>query len=614
MMLNNFLNNDSNLESKDTKHKQKLTKGGFKMKPTRFLIVAIVLMSMVATASAMTAANTVISNRATGTYQDALSNTYSATSNWIYTTVAQLPGLSFVGGSETQAQNIAAFGSTTYAITIKNTGNGPDTYNLGVPAGTAGSFLTYIASDIAGTVLSPAVSPELAMNAEYTFYLVVTDDSENGAAESAQYVANLTVTSAFNEANDQTAGITQTGTYTSTVQAAVVNVASSSFENASQTAPVPGDLMTMDLCFSNTGSLDAHNVSYSVTLPSSVTFVSGSIYSDGNQQDDNATVEPLEDENGNITGSVVTITIPTISAGATSVCLSFQVTVNENLTPGSPITLNPTVGYDDGNDPVGTYPVTNPPLASLPTTQTWGVALAHTGTIAYTGLPTTTWEYKFTVTNNGSHSEDFALGNQSVGPDDSMVWSFYLDDGTGNITGSALTSTGSIARANSLALIAVGTITSATADGSVTVTTFKAQSTTDTADPKASGTDTGTTTVTAPEIMLVKSSVQGNGNATTEDGTIIEVAPGGDITYTLLVQNWGSAIASSVVITDEIPSNTTFKAFGTTTGTTAVYDASDDANALTVPNVTFTFENSIAAAADAQTPTQHTLSFTVTVN
>ena len=602
MMLNNFLNNGSNLESKDMKHKQKPTKGGFKMKPTRFLIVAIVLLGMVATASAMTAANTVISNRATGTYEDALSNTYSATSNWIHTTVAQLPGLSFVGGSETLAQNIAAFGTTTYAVTIKNTGNGPDTYNLSALLGSVtgtGTFGIAITSDAGGTT-PVAVSPSLAMNGEYTFYIVIDDQTATGATEETVHVADLTVTSDY-AIDNGFSGITQTGDYTSKVQAATVNVISSSFKNASGTDPVPGDLLTMDMCFENDGSLAAHNVIYQVTLPSSVSFKSGSIISAGVPQDDDAIVNGEESEdNGYESSGTVTITIPTIAAGTSSVCISFQVVVVDDQTPGTTITLEPTVNYDDGDE--GSYPVTTPTVPSVSTTQTWGVTLLHSGTIAYTGLPTTTWQYAFTVTNDGSHTDDFDLSVSNAGPDGSMVWAFYA---VGDVGGTALTNSGSLARNGSVDLIAVGTITLGTDDGSVTVTTITATTTDTNSDPAANDSDTGTTTVTAPNIMLVKSSSQANEHETGEN--VIEVAPGNDITYTIVVQNWGSAVASSVVITDAIPANTTFKEFVTTTGTTAVYDEN-------APDVTFTFGSAIAAAADASTPTTHTLSFTVTVD
>jgi hypothetical protein len=64
----NYSNSCINLPAtgiQNMKQTQKQTKGGFKMKPTRFLIVALVLMGLVATASAVTEEGTVISNQAT---------------------------------------------------------------------------------------------------------------------------------------------------------------------------------------------------------------------------------------------------------------------------------------------------------------------------------------------------------------------------------------------------------------------------------------------------------------------------------------------------------------------------------------------------------------------
>ena len=146
-----FLYNDSSMESKDMKHKQKLTKGGFKMKPTRFLIVAIVLMGLVATTSAaITPAGTVIENQAFGNYNDANGNPMTEVSSAVVqTTVSQVAGVS-LGGNLANA--VSAMDSTLYAVTLTNTGNGKDTYTIGATeSATTGDFDFFVYHDADGS-------------------------------------------------------------------------------------------------------------------------------------------------------------------------------------------------------------------------------------------------------------------------------------------------------------------------------------------------------------------------------------------------------------------------------------------------------------------------------
>ncbi|MBT5212906.1 MAG: hypothetical protein HOM08_13790, partial [Candidatus Marinimicrobia bacterium] len=99
------------------------------MKPTRFLIVALVLMGLVATASAATQAGTVIENQAFGNYEDANGNTMPQVESLIVqTTVSQVAGVSLGGNL---ANPVSAMDSTLYAVTLANSGNYEDTFTIG---------------------------------------------------------------------------------------------------------------------------------------------------------------------------------------------------------------------------------------------------------------------------------------------------------------------------------------------------------------------------------------------------------------------------------------------------------------------------------------------------
>ncbi|MBL7122529.1 MAG: hypothetical protein ISS12_11120 [Candidatus Marinimicrobia bacterium] len=121
------------------------------MKPTRFLIVAIVLMGLVATTSAaITPAGTVIENQAFGNYNDANGNPMTEVSSAVVqTTVSQVAGVS-LGGNLANA--VSAMDSTLYAVTLTNTGNGKDTYTIGATeSATTGDFDFFVYHDADGS-------------------------------------------------------------------------------------------------------------------------------------------------------------------------------------------------------------------------------------------------------------------------------------------------------------------------------------------------------------------------------------------------------------------------------------------------------------------------------
>ena len=109
-------------------------------------------------------------------------------------------------------------------------------------------------------------------------------------------------------------------------------------------------------------------------------------------------------------------------------------------------------------------------------------------------------------------------------------------------------------------LVAV-TVPAGTADGTADVTTVTGTSV---FDNTKNDTATDTINVTAPAVSVVKS-VSPLGNQ----------PPGTVLTYTIVVTNGGTSAASSMVLTDPIPANTTYQAGSITFNAVGQTDASD---------------------------------------
>jgi trimeric autotransporter adhesin len=119
-------------------------------------------------------------------------------------------------------------------------------------------------------------------------------------------------------------------------------------------------------------------------------------------------------------------------------------------------------------------------------------------------------------------------------------------------------------------LVAV-TVPAGTADGTADVTTVTGTSV---FDPTKTDTATDTINVTSPNVSVVKSVAP-----------LGAQPPGTILTYTIVVTNNGSAAASSTVLTDPIPANTTYQ-LGTTT-----YNAVLQSDALDGDNANYNIQN-----------------------
>ncbi|MGD9841383.1 MAG: hypothetical protein AB7F79_01690 [Steroidobacteraceae bacterium] len=246
----------------------------------------------------------------------------------------------------------------------------------------------------------------------------------------------------------------------------------------------------------------------------------------------------------------------------------------------------------------------------------------------------------FTVTNTGNASDTFTLAAANVTTGDQFdvtSYAIYIDvnnDNAYDAGDTLVTAPVTIARDTALNVIIVSTMPGGVVNGNTANMTLTATTTSVAttgaesptvvdvvfADAGNNGTevDTNTYTIVTATLAVVKSAAvladpincpTGVGSCGTN---LPKALPGATVRYTIVVTNSGTASATAVTLTDNIPANTTYVANSMTLNAAALTDASDaDAGTTTgAPVVTSVSVNAgtVAAAGNA------TVTFNVTVN
>ena len=603
------------------------------MKPTRFLTVALVLMGLVATTSAATQAFTDITNQAFGNYQDANGNAMDEVESLIVTTtVSQVAAVSL--GSDL-ANPMSAMDSTLYVVTLNNTGNYQDTFSIDTSSSVgSGAFDFYVYHDVdasggINTGDTEVTSSFLvAFEGHYDLLIKVVDRTDGGADFGVAHTVVLTATSAF------TGNPTDVVELVSTIQAAAVTGETTIIGG---NTPAPGGSIVYESCFTNGGTETAYNPVFVTTMPSNTTLDLTSVkINDVSVGTVPSTALPatLTDVPYHYDTFTRILTMELSDLGFTTgvddgVCVQFAAIVDNPLTAGASIDFpagSPDLTYTNiGGDE---YPVTEPtedtetfPTGGVDVAQTYGVSLNDGGVnapYAYTGDPGDTLIFDFTVTNSGNGADNFGFSDAS----DYVTWVYYLDANEDGVLSASEKTDGTVIASGELVstgttsavgyYIAIGTIPIGTADGATDASTITATSQTAAAlDPAQvfTGSDANSTTCTAPILTLVKT-VSPSGNQ----------PPGTELTYTIVVANSGTGVATTVVVTDAIPANTTYVAESMTVDTVA----DDDDNIVTSPelvdnafdatgSVLFDFDM-IPAVTPSDNLDMHTLTFKVTID
>jgi len=192
-------------------------------------------------------------------------------------------------------------------------------------------------------------------------------------------------------------------------------------------------------------------------------------------------------------------------------------------------------------------------------------SLTLTANGAKTAAVGSTVYYPHTLANTGNGSDSFTLAAVNAGGSAFNMTgiTIYADNGSGQPTGPAITSSGALAAGASFKFIVAATVPTSATSGqtnSLTVTS------TSVFNGSQSATNTDTTTVTANAVINLTKSVSAGSGA----------AGSGPFTYTLTYTNTGNSTATAVKVTDTLPAGLTEVANSgswSVTGATALTDA-----------------------------------------
>ncbi len=235
-------------------------------------------------------------------------------------------------------------------------------------------------------------------------------------------------------------------------------------------------------------------------------------------------------------------------------------------------------------------------VASLTLTQN-GAQNATAGSVAY---------YPHTLTNTGNGGDTFNLTTANAGGFTMSTVQIYADNGSGQPTGSPITSTGVLNSAAIFRFIVAATLPNTATAAQTNVLTVTGTSVFDATKTAA---DTDTTTVTNNAVVSVTKSVSAASGA----------AGSGPYTYTLTYTNTGNSTATAIALSDVIPAGMTYVAGSgrwSVTGATALSDSGGTTG--TAPNTitsTYTAGSNTFAATVAQVPAGQsgTVSFQINV-
>ena len=526
--------------------------------------------SFVSTAFAVgTPAGTIIQNTATATFDDVNGNPLLPVSDDVTTIVAQVCG---VDVSPSTGSEAALAGSIAhYPVTITNTGNGDDTFDLTAVSGNG--YTTNIYFDANGDGIldqseidAGPITSTVQLPADGTYRVIVVVDIPAETPDGTTDTLTLTATSRFDPA-----ACTDSGTYTTTVSASVLTID----KTVDITNALPGDTITYTITYSNSGTAAVKDLVITDPIPAETTYVAGSITLNGVSQTDAA-----GDDQGEFSANNVIVYVGNVAPGESGT-ITFKVQVTEGVLAGTQISNVVTGEYNDEND-VEQPPVVTPGPPVI-VDEICGVLVEPNQ--AKSGNPGDTVVYAFTVTNTGNAPNLF---NGDIVSTAGWTWEFYVDaNGNGILDagdapatdsdGDGNPDTGSLDAGESKNYLAVTTVPPGTGDGTVDTTTLTAVG----AEGGCSDFATLATTVIAP-VLNINKTVSPTG----------EQPPGTVLTYTITVENIGSGVATDVVVADSVPANTTYIVNSVTLNGAAKTDAADaDQVAVTAGSIVVSIGN-----------------------
>jgi uncharacterized repeat protein (TIGR01451 family) len=479
-----------------------------------------------------TPAGTVISNQAKVKYQNAGgAQMDSVLSNLVTTTVDKKAGLTLTLPNYNRIVGDSVY--VVFAATLKNTGNFTDKFNL--TYATQHGWTPKVYKDInrngvlnAADTLNGVIAVSDTVQEDSSFYILVREFIPPTAVSGNVDTSLVTGQSQYDG--------TQYAYQHDTVTVSRVTIAGNKTVNINN--PQPGTQVTYQVNYLNSGSAHVQSIVIVDSLPSTVTYNSAAADSGG----------------GTVTFSgahTVKYTLASLNGGH-GVGFHILATVNAGVLSGTLITNSASITYVDS---INGYPLTGPNAGPANSTvidklgwtvvvDTVGGASNHQADSVQSGMVNT---FVLKLTNNGNRTDTANVLPFTSLP---LTWSIYYDkngdaqyEGTDSLI-SSWTSTGGVAQNATVNYIFRATPSTHTTDRSRDSANYRFVSVT------AADTAKGYTItyVKTPALNLIKNVIKVHGTA----------KPGDTLEYSVQYQNLGSGYANSVIITDLVPTNTTY--------------------------------------------------------
>jgi hypothetical protein len=492
-------------------------------------MVAILLLSFTHEAFASgTAAGTTISNQASVNYL-ANGNSRNATSNTLTITVGQKTVVNFTVPGTSDSKNTVD-GVTIYeAFTVKNSGNGPDVFNLTVPS----SYGTWTAS-VVGASDETVVSNTGTLTEDQTFSGRIKVVIPAGEVDATSHPVTLTATST---ASTGTYVVVNPGTFlnlvwTVTIQKPVLTFSVNYTPSASK---IPGETQTFDLTVNNIGTLATSGTS-TITWNYDGTDLKSPVATGGVTQ------------NVSTPGTAVW-TINSLVATSGTIVLHLTAVIDQSTNNGTGVPYNTTIAYGSTGSQIVYNDGINSKTQDVSASTTFNVGLATGASLTRitansSGDPSTTVEYHVQVKNTGNASNTYNftdvknLGDLDVAPLYSL-----------SSLGGALVPPTTIGQGATTDFYVDFAIPNSALYAQTIIRDVTVTPVTETVHPTGgtlTSMNTITTTITAPNLIISLSDSAAAGSV----GTTANPAPGDVIYYIVRIANSGNKTAMSVSSSD----------------------------------------------------------------
>ena len=528
-------------------------------------------------AVAAPAAGTAIGNQASASYTDASNTPRTVTSNVVTAIVQQVASLTL---AQSASRTVAVGSQVSYPVTLTNTGNGADTFNLSFTQGGAFAFSSVVfyadanGDGVADNAIPITATTALAAGDVFRFVAVGTVP---GSAVSGN--ANSLVVSAVSTFNGGvSANVTETTTVTSNAVISVTKAMSSG-------SGLPGSgPHTITLSYTNSGNTAASAVQIRDLLPAGMNYVANSgrwsatgatVLTDASNADAQGAGPTIIYDFGVTTANQVTAVISSVAPGQSGT-LTFNVTIatyNSGTATGQlagAINNTASYSYNDGAANVG--PVSSNTFAF---TVTPVLAVTMTGQTVASATQGSTVSFNNIVKNNGNTPDSFDITLPTSSFPAGTSFQLYQADGVTPLldtNGNGVPDTGVLASGATYTVVLRATLPTNASGGPFTVS----KTATSKLDPSKTATVSDTlTSIVANSVDMTNVAPLGGGGVTGVGAgpegsaqTTNSTNPGTTTRFTLYVNN-----TSGVADTYDLSASTTasFAALTLPTGWTVVF-------------------------------------------